>query len=354
MHKSKRQLVGQIAEIDKKLIELLNQRSSLYLSLAPVELDAGLERLIAESFEALGKKSAGPMGASALRSIYREVALASRALKKTPSVIYLGPAATFTYEAAIQSFGSGANYIAANSIEEVFEGIERGRGDFGVVPVENSTEGMVHQALDMLIDVDAAICGEILLRISHHLLSSAEPAGEIKRVYSHPQALAQCRLWLAKNLPGVELMETSSTGAGAKLCAEDSSSAAIAGERAAEVYGLKIIERSIEDNSLNYTRFLIIGKGKMGMSGNDKTSIIFSLKHKAGALHNALEPFAKNGINLTNIESRPMRKRPWEYLFFIDIEGHQDDAKIKRALKSAQRRCAFFKILGSYPKSETR
>lgn len=345
-------MLRRIAEIDKKLIELLNQRASLYLSLEH-ERSAGLERLSAESFEALIKKSPGPLSATALRSVYREIELATMALQKTASVVYLGPPATFTHEAAMLRFGPQANYLAADSIEDVFEEIERGRGDYGVVPVENSTEGMVHQALDMLVVVDATICGEIFLKISHHLSSKSDSIDEIKRVYSHPQAIAQCRLWLAKNLPGVELLEASSTGAAAKLCSEDSSFAAIAGERAAEAYGLKIIKRSIEDNPLNYTRFLIIGKEKAAVSGRDKTSILLSLKHKAGALHHVLEPFAKNGINLTNIESRPMRKKPWEYLFFIDIEGHQSDAKVKRALKSAQSRCVFLKILGSYPRSET-
>jgi chorismate mutase/prephenate dehydratase len=248
----------------------------------------------------------------------------------------------------MRQFGSGSVFIAARTIREVFLTTEKGESECGVVPVENSTDGAVTHTLDTLVDSELKICGEILLPISHHLLSRGTK-GTITRVCSHHQALAQTRSWLAENLPNVEVMETSSTARAAEIAAGDLSVAAIATELAAEVYGVSILERKIEDNPHNYTRFWVVGHEMAKRTGNDKTALLFSVEHKAGSLHGALGILARNGINLTKIESRPFPRRMWEYLFFVDIEGHPDDEAVGSALADLRRQCTSVRVLGAWP-----
>ncbi|MFA5859545.1 MAG: prephenate dehydratase, partial [Elusimicrobiota bacterium] len=268
-----------------------------------------------------------------------------------PMVIgYFGPETTFTHMAAYKTFGSTAKYLPLKTIRNVFEEVEKKRVDYGVVPIENSTEGVVNHTLDMFVDSNTKICAETFLGIAHYLLSRNTEIGEIKRVYSHQQPLAQCRNWLDSHIPGVELIETRSTAEAAFIATREHLSAAIASELAAKKYNLNVLAKNIEDLEENITRFLVIGQNITQPSGSDKTSVMLSIKDRVGALHDILLPFSKNKLNLTKIESRPSRKRVWEYVFFVDIEGHCDDSSVKKALKMLEKYCVFVKVLGSYPK----
>jgi chorismate mutase/prephenate dehydratase len=265
------------------------------------------------------------------------------------AVSYLGPRATFTHQAALQRFGSAVEYRAARTIAEVFDDVEHGRVDYGVVPVENTTEGAVNVTLDRLIDSNALICGELTLEIAQHLLSRATDLGDVKKVLSHPQGLAQCRGWLAEHLPDAATEEVSSTAAAAEMAAADPTVAAVASALAARLYGTPILRERIEDNPHNSTRFLVIGLHPTGRSGRDKTSFLFAMRNEPGALYRILEPCARLGINLTKIESRPAKRRPWEYLIFVDLEGHREAPPVATALHEIEERTLFLKILGSYP-----
>jgi chorismate mutase/prephenate dehydratase len=236
-----------------------------------------------------------------------------------------------------------------NSIKEVFDEVERGRANFGVVPIENSTEGVVNHTLDMFIDSNLLIYGEVLQEVSHHLLSHNERLQDVKKLYSHPHAIAQCRNWLETNLPNVPVVEVASTARAAELCADDPSAAAIAAELAGQLYGLKVLKARIEDNLNNFTRFLVLSQKPPERTGRDKTSVMISVKDKVGALYDLLRPFASHGINMTKIESRPSRRKAWEYLFFVDVEGHVQEDRVKKALEEVKARVLFLKILGSYP-----
>ena len=273
----------------------------------------------------------------------------SLALEGPLKVAYLGPSATFTHLACIRKFGSSAQYVPMTSIKEVFSEVERGRADFGVVPIENTTEGVVNHTLDMFIDSNLQIYGEVLQEVSHHLLSKADSLGGIKKIYSHPHAIAQCRNWLETNLPGVPTAEVHSTARAAEICVDDPTAAAIASELAGQLYGLNVMKARIEDNINNFTRFLVLSPRPADRTGKDKTSIMLSVKDKVGALYDLLRPFASTGVNLSKIESRPSRRKAWEYIFFIDIEGHVEEERVKKALADLKSRCLFFKILGSYP-----
>jgi chorismate mutase/prephenate dehydratase len=264
-------------------------------------------------------------------------------------VAYLGPRATFTHLACLQKFGNSAQYLPVASIKEVFNEVERDRAHFGIVPIENSTEGVVNHTLDMFIDSNLVIYGEVLQEVSHHLLSKTGRMEDIKTIYSHPHAIAQCRNWLETNVPKIPVAEVPSTARAAELSANDSTVAAIASELAAELYGLKVVRSRIEDNVNNFTRFLVLSQKPPERTGKDKTSVMLSVKDKVGALYDLLRPFASNGINLTKIESRPSRRKAWEYIFFVDIEGHVDEDRVKKALEEIKGRCLFMKILGSYP-----
>ncbi|MCX6355327.1 MAG: prephenate dehydratase [Candidatus Aureabacteria bacterium] len=343
-----------IDAIDKKLVELMNSRSSLVHKIGKIKRKAKKEIYVPEREEAVYRKleelSKGPLSIESLRAIYREIMSASLALEKELAIAYLGPEATFSHVAAREKFGSSVRYSPAPTIEDVFSQVERGEADYGVVPIENSIEGAVTYTLDMFIDSKSKICAEIYLDIAHCLLSNCE-RDLVSKIYSVPQVFGQCRSWIRSNFPAAELVEVSSTAKAAGLAAREGKAAAIANELAAEIYGVKVLERNIEDSGRNETRFLVIGKSSAGRTGNDKTSLLVSVADRVGALYQMLYPFRKNGINLTKIESRPSKKKAWEYYFFIDFAGHIEDRKAVKALKELRKQCLFVEHLGSYPKA---
>jgi len=279
---------------------------------------------------------------------------ASRSLETELTVVYLGPPGTHTHSACFEYFRSSIQAQSKESIQEVFEAVEKGRANYGVVPIENSTEGSVNQTLDILVESEVMICGEVMLQVSHNLLSQSGKPEEIRKIYSHPSALEQCRKWLRKNLPNVEVAETVSTAKAAQIAAKDSKAAAIASSFAASLYSLNVIESQIEDYPNNYTRFLVLGFQTNKRTGRDKTSIIFSISHTPGALYRVLKPFSEKRINLTKIESRPMKGTPWEYIFFLDFEGHTTDFHVREALAEMKENVLFFKTLGSYAQNSQR
>jgi chorismate mutase/prephenate dehydratase len=345
----------EIDRIDDEILRLLNERSKSVLEIGRLKrLSDGGANLHTPAREAaildrLMKQNAGPFPNEAIRPVYREIMSASLSLEGPQRVAYLGPRATFTHLASMKQFGESAHYVPVTGIKDVFSEVERGRAHFGVVPIENSTEGVVNHTLDMFIDSTLVIYGEVLQEISHHLLSKSERVEDIKKIYSHPHAIAQCRNWLENNLPHVPLAEVASTARAAELCGDDPSAAAIASELAAQLYGLKVLRSRIEDNTNNFTRFLVLAQKAPERTGKDKTSLMLSVKDKVGALYDLLRPFASLGLNMTKIESRPSRRKAWEYLFFVDIEGHVDEDRVKKALEEIKSRCLFMKILGSYP-----
>ncbi|MBC7188714.1 prephenate dehydratase, partial [Candidatus Aerophobetes bacterium] len=306
------------------------------------------EKIVIDKFLSLNK---GPLPDRELEEIIRVILKSFLSLERKLRIVYLGPPATFTHLAAIRNFGHNAEYIPARNIPEVFWMVEKRKADYGVVPVENSTEGVVSHTLDMFLDSDLKICAEVIIEVVHNLVGKGK-LEEVRKVYSHPQAIAQCRMWLEEHLSSVDICETESTAKAAQLASEEEGAAAIASEIAAALYGLEIIEDHIEDFPHNYTRFLVIGNEYVEKSGEDKTSILFSIKDRVGALHDMLVPFKKYGINLTKIESRPTKKKAWEYVFFVDFMGHMDDEQVKKALAELERECFFLKILGSYPKGD--
>lgn len=344
-----------IDEVDGKVLELLNQRAEIAREVGELKKKHDLRVYVpereAEIIESLSKLNRGPFPTEAVKTIFREIISASISLEKPMRVCFLGPKATFTHMACLKQFGESANLVPVINVTEVFEYVERREAEFGVVPIENSTEGIVSNTLDMFVEYDINIIGEITLDISHALLSVIGKMEHIKKVYSHPHAIAQCRSWLEKNLRAIPVFDVESTAKAAELASEDPSSAAIAAEEASKMYGLKVIKRNIQDNINNFTRFIIVGKITPEKTGWDKSSIIFSVKHEVGALFKILQPFSKHGINLTKIESRPVKKRAWEYLFFLDMEGHITDPSLSAAVDEMRVLCDFFKLLGSYPRS---
>ena len=345
----------QIDGLDKKITQLLNQRAGITSKVASLKRKHGQsiyspdrEREVVRKVISMSK---GPLGSSALEAIYREIMSSSLSLDKPLKIAYLGPEATFTHLAALKRFGSQVEYLACNIIRDVFLEVERGAADYGVVPIENSVEGVVSHTLDMFVDSDLQICAQVVLDISHNLLANT-PRQKIRRVYSNPQVFGQCQIWLQKNMPLVELIEVSSTTRAAQLAAKEKNSACIASILAAKLYKLNVIARDIEDSPHNITRFLVIGKTDVPPTRHDRTSLLFSIKDKVGALHDMLLPFRKYRINLTKIESRPSKKKAWDYYFFVDLEGHRDDAQVKKAIRELENKCRFLKILGSYPVGE--
>ncbi|RMH07516.1 MAG: prephenate dehydratase [Nitrospirae bacterium] len=344
-----------IDRLDDEILRLLNERSKYVIAIGQakraLDVNAPLHTPGREAaiVERLIRQNPGPFPNEAIRPVYREIMSASLSLEGPQTVAYLGPPATFTHLAALRKFGQSARYVPVNGIKDVFDEVERGRATFGVVPIENSTEGVVNYTLDMFIDSTLTIYGEVLQEVSHHLMSKATRLDEIQTIYSHPHAIAQCRNWLETNLPAVALAETPSTSKAAERCAEEPRAAAIASDLAAEMYGLHILKSRIEDNINNFTRFLVLARHAAEKTGKDKTSIMLSVKDRAGALYDLLRPFASNGINMTKIESRPSRRKAWEYIFFVDFEGHLEEDRIRKTLEEVKSRCLFLKILGSYP-----
>ena len=342
-----------IDDIDRQLLRLLSQRAELSLEIGRAKRESGEPVLVPEReqeiLDELARLNSGPLPPGAVRAIWSEILSASRGLQRPFRVAYLGPQGTYTHLAALRQFGASAEFVPVRGIPEVFDEVERGRADVGVVPIENSSEGVVNHTLDGLIDSELLICGEASLEIHHNLLSRAGDLADVKRVFSHPQALAQCRGWLNRNVPDAEVVEMTSTSAAAEQAALDPTTAAIASELAGQLYRVPALRERIEDYANNVTRFLAIGRRAAGRTGRDKTSILFSIRDEVGTLHRILEPFASARLSLTKIESRPTRRRPWEYVFFVDFEGHRDDPVTQGVLAAVRERCLFLKVLGSYP-----
>ena len=344
-----------IDALDAKLVALLNERTQHVLGIGEIKRKAGEEIYVPsrerQVFQRVCKHNSGPITDASLRAIYREIMSSALALEKSMTIAYLGPEATFTHQAAIQRFGSSLLYAAQKTIADVFNEVAKGRADYGVVPVENSTEGVVTHTLDMFVDSDLKIVSQIVLPISHCLVSKSRREG-IKKLYVHPQSLAQCRTWVHKNLGGAEIVETSSNARSAELAAKEKHSAAIAGLLAAEKYGVPVLEHDIQDNAANATRFLVLGRKCSPATGHDRTSLMFSIADEVGALHRALAPFRKFRLNMTKIESRPSKRRVWEYFFFVDCDGHSSEGKVAKAIVQLAAQCSFVKVLGSYPNAE--
>jgi len=345
-----------IDAVDDRIMELLNRRADLVLEVGRLKAagqgDFHVPSREREIYERLTAGNPGPFPNEALRSVFREIISASLALEAPMKVAFFGPKATFTHMAAMQQFGLSAELVPLKSIPAVFEEVEKGRAQYGVVPVENSTEGMVSHTLDMFMESDLKINAEVLLEIHHYLLSRTGRLEDIKKVCSHPQPIAQCREWLAENLPNVPAVDVASTAVAAQIVSDDYTAAAIASELAATMYDLKVVRERIEDQVNNFTRFLIIGRKLADQSGDDKTSLMFSVKDEVGILYRMLEPFAKRGINLSKIESRPLKKKAWEYIFFLDLSGHIAESVIAEAVEELKQCCQFVKVLGSYPKAK--
>ncbi|MCA9407680.1 MAG: prephenate dehydratase [Candidatus Omnitrophica bacterium] len=341
-----------IDAIDTKIVTLLNDRAKLSVKIGEnkKKLNKGIYAPDREKqiFDQISRLNKGPMTNDAFVAIYREIMSSSLSLEKKLQIAFLGTEGSFTHMAANKKFGSQVTYLPSISILEVFQKVERGECDYGVVPIENSVEGAVTHTFDILVDSDLKICSQVMLKISHNLLSKSK-LKDIQNIYSNPQAFGQCRSWLAQNLPNAGQILMASTTEAAQKVAKQKHAAAIASTLAAKLYDLPVVCSNIQDISHNATRFLVIARQDVPPTGHDRTSILFSIKDKVGALHGMLTPFYKNKINLTKIESRPSKKKAWDYYFFVDIEGHRQDPNVKKALEQLEGMCKYLKIVGSYP-----
>jgi len=351
------QFRDQIDQIDEKLLKLFNRRAKLAIKIGEEKSKQNKEnhfhvphreRAIFDRMKTLNE---GPLPPDAVQSIFREIFSATLALEKPLQIAYLGPQTTFSHQAAIKQFGRSAIFRPCTTIENIFSQVEQGNADYGVVPIENSIEGVVNLTLDSFVDSTLYICEELRMGINLYYMSKSGDADRVKEIYSHPQPLAQCRTWLNRNAPDIEQVATPSTAVAAEIAREKPQAAAIAGKLAAECYELKIIAEKIEDRAKNTTRFLVVGKEQAKRAKHNKTSIMFSIKDESGSLIKVLQLFARNQINLNKIQSRPLRNRPWEYLFYVDFEGHKDDPKVGRVIDLLTRRCMFCRVLGSYPRT---
>ena len=344
-----------IDKLDAQIVRLLNARTQHVLAIGEIKLKAG-EEIYAPHRERsvlnrIARLNQGPMTDEQFRAVYREVMSSALALEKTLTIAYLGPEATFTHQASIKRFGSSLRYAAQKTIADVFTEVSKHRADYGVVPVENTTEGVVTHTLDMFVESDLKIVSQIVLRIQQCLMCNSA-RGQIKKLYAHPQSLAQCRAWIQNHLPRVEIIETSSNARSAELAARERGAAAIGGTLAAETYKLRVLELDIQDNAANATRFLVLGRSCSPPTGKDRTSLMITISDKVGALHHALAAFRRFRINLTKIESRPSKRKAWEYFFFIDCDGHVQDKKVTKAIAHLEQECSYVKVLGSYPNAE--
>ena len=343
-----------IDHIDSEIVALLNKRLELASAIGAIKEKSGAEiydpAREALVFQKLAQLNQGPLTQKALEAIYREVISASIALEKELVVAFLGPEATYTHQAVLKNFGASLKTSAMKTIQDVFASVESGECAYGVVPIENSTEGAVFHSMDQLVESDLKICAQVYLPIEHCLISKSS-LDSVKEVHSKDQALGQCREWLRRNLPNATLVETNSTASAVQVASERSEVAAIASALSADLYAMPILEKSIQDKANNVTRFLVVGNNtvKRVGDGKDKTSLVISLKDQAGALEKALMPFAKRGINLSKIESRPSRKKAWDYVFFIDLIGHIEDTLVQEAVEELKACTSFVKWLGSYP-----
>ena len=344
-----------IDSLDEQIVRLLNDRAEVSVQVGKQKADDKSARFFAPERERdmigrlLNLQQNGPLPKDALLAIYREIISASIALQKPITIAYWGPSGTFTEMAAVSRFGSSAGYFDCAGISDVFGEVERGRADYGVVPVENSTEGVVNYTLDMFHETTLKICAEIFVTITQNLLTHAKSLGEIQRLYTGPQPLAQSRRWLDQHLPNVEIIEVLPTSKAAERAAADPQGAAIAPKRSSEVYGVPMLFESIEDSPHNRTRFLVIGRNEPPPTGRDKTSAIFAVKNEPGSLGRALRAFEAHNVNLTMVATRPARNTAWEYVQFVDFQGHEADAPVKLALDALRTHTIYVNVLGSYP-----
>jgi chorismate mutase/prephenate dehydratase len=345
-------LRGEIDRLDDRILEALNERARLARAVGSLKVgQAYRPEREAQVLRRIKERNPGPLSSETVALLFREVMSACLALERPITVAYLGPRGTFSERATLKHFGLAAAAQPAASIDDVFRAVESGGADFGVVPVENSTEGAVGRSLDLMPQTPMHVCGEVIVRIHHNLMAKTAPAdrGEIVRVFSHGQSLAQCHEWLNAHLPKAERIAVASNAEAARRAAEQAGSAAVAGEMAAEHYGLSVLAANIEDEPNNTTRFLILGAYQPKASGRDKTSLVLSARNRAGAVYEMLTPFARRGVSMTKFESRPSRVALWDYLFFVDIEGHRDDPQVAEALEEVGRIAGYLKVLGSYP-----
>ncbi|HEY9193819.1 MAG TPA: prephenate dehydratase [Methyloversatilis sp.] len=344
-----------IDDIDERVLQLISERARIAHRIGEIkrgniyrpEREAQVLRRLADA-------NPGPLPALAVKTVFREIMSHCLALEQPLTVAFLGPAGTFSESAARRHFGSAPTLLPFATIDEVFRAVESGNASYGVVPVENSTEGAVGRTLDMLLSTTQMVCGEVMLRVEQNLMSRDTPISEVRCVYSHSQSLAQCHEWLNRNLPGVPVIAVASNAEAARRAAEEERAAAIAGEAAAQVYGLHILAPNIEDDPANTTRFLVIGEHDAGPSGRDKTSMIFTVRNRSGAVVRLLQPLADEGVSMTKLQSRPVRgfgNGGWQYVFYVDIEGHQGDPAVAKAIARIREEAGSLKVLGSYPVS---
>jgi chorismate mutase/prephenate dehydratase len=349
-------LRNEIDAIDGEMLRLLSRRATLAQRIGHSKSRTATQYFSPERerqiFERLLSENAGPLPGEAVRAIFREVISASRALEQPLQVAYLGPAGTFSHQAALRRFGTSSDLKPVDTIPDVFGEVEKARAHYGIVPVENSTEGVVPYTLDMFSQTALKVCAEVFVKVEHHLASRADSLKAVKRLYAHPQSFAQSRGWLKENLSKVEVVDVTSNSKSAQMAAVDSEGAAICTEIAAEIYNVPVVARHLEDSPHNRTRFLVIGQNEPQPSGKDKTSIFFSVRHKAGALLRAMAAFDAHNINLTMIESRPTKQMPWEYVFFIDFQGHVKQTPVQHALNMLREQSLFVTVLGSYPEAD--
>lgn len=345
----------QIDSIDMQILDLLNRRAQVAQDVGHVKAETNApvfrpERE-AQVLRRISQNNAGPLLSGDVQTIFREIMSACRALERRVTVAYLGPAGTFTEQAVYQQFGHAVEGMPCATIDEVFRAAEIGIADFGVVPVENSSEGAVSRTLDLLLQSTLSISGEVSFLVHQCLMTQDGTMNGIKRICAHSQALAQCQGWLNQNYPGIERQAVASNGEAARIASEDPTRAAIAGEVAGQAYTLQVVKAHIQDDPHNRTRFSVIGRLQTTPSGKDHTSLVLSVPNKAGAVYNLLAPLAKHGVSMTRFESRPARTGNWEYFFYVDVEGHVLDEKVIKALEELKQNSAFFKVLGSYPVS---
>ncbi len=351
------QIRKRIDEVDQELIRLISDRAALATKIAEIKKETGKDTAFyrpereAEVLQRVIAMNKGPLSDVELGHLFRELMSACLALEQVLKIAYLGPEGTFTHSAALKHFGHSVETVTCTGIDQVFRQVQSGSCNYGVVPIENSIEGVVNHTLDLLINFNLKIAGEVELNIHQHLMRKTDSRDNIERIYSHQHSLAQCRNWLDNHFPEVQRIPANSNAEAARLAGSDEHAAAIAGEPAAELYQLYILERNIEDEPDNSTRFLVIGESDALPGGNDKTSLLFSMPSRPGSLLQMLTCFADNNVNMTRIESRPSRKGLWEYIFFLDIDGHRLDTNVAAAIQRLETEASMVKILGSYPKA---
>ncbi|HEX4797852.1 MAG TPA: prephenate dehydratase [Burkholderiales bacterium] len=340
-----------IDALDEKIVALLNERAAHAAAIGRLKANGGAYRpeREAEVLRRVAGANRGPLASDALARLFTEIISACRALEQPLSVAYLGPQGTFSEMALAKQFGTDIGALPCGSIDDVFRAAETGTAQYAVVPVENSSDGAIGRTLDLLLATPLRICAEVVLRVQQNLMAKRPSMKAIRKVYSHPQSLAQCHQWLSQNLPGAQRVPLASNAEAARVAAKEAGAAAIGPEIAAARYGLKLLARSIEDDPKNRTRFLVLGSHDAGPSGKDRTSLVMTTHNKPGSLHDLIASFSTCGVNMTRLESRPARTGQWEYYFYVDIEGHQQDPKVAKALAELRDKAPFVKIFGSYP-----